>query len=151
MFACFLPRQLFTRHCIHFLSVTSWELLRTELTVNTYWTETRTETGFIWNSLRITSASTTHIKYLTQLLLLKRVHQLLHSNGRGADNSRPIIASLPATSSKHSYFYFCLRYNVLTESLPSNALAIHVTIFYTKFCWHCCCYNKGTSIVTYSI
>jgi hypothetical protein len=31
LFACFLPRQLFTSHCIHFSSGASWELLRTEL------------------------------------------------------------------------------------------------------------------------
>jgi hypothetical protein len=29
-------------------------------------------------------------------LLLKRVHQSLHSNGHGAKNSKPIIASLPS-------------------------------------------------------
>jgi hypothetical protein len=48
LFACFLPHLLFTRHCIH-LSGTSWELLRTELAENSYWTQTGT--GFIWNSL----------------------------------------------------------------------------------------------------
>jgi hypothetical protein len=34
----------------------------------------------------------------------------------------------PATSNKHSYFYCCVRFYVFTESLPSNALVIHVTI-----------------------
>jgi hypothetical protein len=84
-----------------------------------------------WNWLHtryIVSAPTTHRKHVTRLLLLKRVHQSLHSNGRGADNSGQLLLRYPATSSKHLYFYYCLRYNVFTESLSSNALVIHVTI-----------------------
>jgi hypothetical protein len=41
-----------------------------------------------------------------------------------------LLLRYPATSSKHSYFYCCLRYSVFTESLPSSALAIHVTILH---------------------
>jgi hypothetical protein len=63
----------------------------------------------------------------------------LHSNGRGADcigtshtiHSQRIhwcTACCPATSNKHLYFYCFVRFNVLTESLPSKALAIHVNI-----------------------
>jgi hypothetical protein len=57
-----------------------------------------------------------------------------------AQNSSHVIASqrihwcaacFPATSNKHSCFYCCLRYNVCTESLATNALTIHVTVFST--------------------
>jgi hypothetical protein len=37
-------------------------------------------------------------------------------------------ACCTATSNKHSYFYCCAHFNVVAESLRSNALAIHVTI-----------------------
>jgi hypothetical protein len=40
----------------------------------------------------------------------------------------PLLLRYPATSSKHSYFFCCLHYNVFTESLPSNDLAVHVTL-----------------------
>jgi hypothetical protein len=59
------------RHCIHFSSGTSWELLRTELAS--------------FGTRYITSTPTTHRKHFTRLLLLKRVHQSLHSNGRGVE------------------------------------------------------------------
>jgi hypothetical protein len=63
----------------------------------------------------------------------------LHSNGRGADRieiSHVIpcqrihwcAACCAETSNKHSYFYCCVRFNMFTESLSRNALAIHVTI-----------------------
>jgi hypothetical protein len=59
-------------------------------------TELRTGTGFIWNSLY----NRPHRKHLTRMLLLKRVHQSFHSNGRSADNSEPTIASLHSNEQK---------------------------------------------------
>jgi hypothetical protein len=43
--------------------------------------------------------------------------------------ANPLLLRYPATSSKHSCFYSCLCYNVFTELLHSNALAIHVAVW----------------------
>jgi hypothetical protein len=64
----------------------------------------------------------------------------LHSNGHAADRIETshvipsqrthwCTACCPATNNKHSYFYCCMRFNVFTESLPSNALAMHIALF----------------------
>jgi hypothetical protein len=49
-----------------------------------------------------------HRKHLMRLLLLKLVHQSLHSNGRSADNSKPIIASLPSNEQQTFMLLFML-------------------------------------------
>jgi hypothetical protein len=49
----------------------------------------------------------------------------LHSDGRGADRSELIVALL-VVQQRATSIVMC--YNMFTESLPSNALAIHVTV-----------------------
>jgi hypothetical protein len=53
-------------------------------------------------------------------------------------------ACCPATSNKHSYIYCCMRFNMFTELLPSNALAIHVTVL-TLLASHPMVYGTGVS------
>jgi hypothetical protein len=48
--------------------------------------------------------------------------------------ANPLLLRYPATSSKHSYLYCCLHYNMFTESLHINALAIHITILFQGWC-----------------
>jgi hypothetical protein len=112
-----LLRLLFTRHCIHFSSTTGWELLRTELAADI----PRVALYSLGDDPVENSDSIveTYFHRLISEQLSRRWQERTHCSVRYA-----------ATSSKHSYFYCCLRYNVFTESLPSNALAIHVTIFF---------------------
>jgi hypothetical protein len=78
--------------------------------------------------LKSTDISQKHITYIFRVklwhcpplgsppLLLKHVHQSLHSNGHGA-------ACCPAKSNKHSYFYCCVltnRRDVFISALRSN-------------------------------
>jgi hypothetical protein len=54
----------------------------------------------------------------------------LHSNGRGADRSEFIGALFVAQQRTINAALLLLHaFYVFTESLPSNALAIHVTIY----------------------
>jgi hypothetical protein len=84
-------------------------------------------TGFIWNSLY--NLRTDHTESISPGCYCWNVCTN-HCTATVAvlTIAKPLLLRYPAKSSKHSYFYCCLCYNVFTESLPSNALAIYVTI-----------------------
>jgi hypothetical protein len=62
-----------------------------------------------------------------RLLLLKRVHQSLHSNGRGADNNEPIIALLPINEQQTLILQCCVPFEVSMASTVT-AWGKHATI-----------------------
>jgi hypothetical protein len=116
-------------YCIHVLSGTRWELLRTELELASHWLVLNStelaHTELIQNWLEnfprttyILSAPTTQ---KTPPLLLKRVYQSLHSNGRGADNSEPIVACVTQQRAEntHSSIVACVFRRFCVSAVPT--------------------------------
>jgi hypothetical protein len=122
----------------------SWLVLVWKLTDSS---GTDSEIGFIWNSPRTTMNITIIALYsprsewrgnLASIVgtclpnhCIATIEALTAKNTSHVTPSHRIhwcAACCPATSNKHSHFYCCVRFNVFTESLPSNDFTIHITL-----------------------
>jgi ABC-type phosphate transport system permease subunit len=131
---CCLACVLLVASLIHFLSGTSWELLRTELAENFYWTETRTETesGFIWNLLY--NLRTDHTQKTSHTAAIVEICVVSHcvATVTALIIANPLLLHYPATSSKHSLFYCCVPFKVCVASTVT-AWGKHATLWLDRW------------------